>query len=950
MVAHLKNHLPEYMVPRLWVELDVFPMTATGKIDRLALPPADFSDHQTSQYVAPRNQTEMELVSIWRELLGVDTVGIYDNFFELGGHSLLAMRMRSQINRKLNMEISIRDLFLYPRIADLTTHALRPTGVEERLLITRQRRPDYIPLSYSQERLWFIDRLNGSTQYHLPSVLHLQGEIDLTALEGAIRDVVDRHEVLRTVFKEHEGQGYQIIKPAGKWKLRHQVLSGFSDEKDATKALIDQLIAKPFDLSADDMLRADVIRLADNSHLLIMTMHHIAADAWSMPVMVREIVALYDAYSKKQKLVLPQLPLQFADYAIWQRNNLQESQVVEKLRYWEIKLQDVQVLQLPTDGKRSAGEGKRGATLLFDIDVELTNALNLLGRQHEATLYMTLLSAFNVLLYNYTGQEDICVGTSIAGRPQLELEGLIGFFVNTLALRSNVKENEPFLTLLAQVKQTTLDAYSHLEVPFEKIVEAVVKERITGISPLFQVMLVLGNTPALPEVALEELKLSGYDHGYSEVKFDLTFFITESNDTLQCALQYNADIFCHARMDAMVGHFKNLLAAVVVDPEMPVGKLPILSRKQHEQLLNLGRNVCSYPKDKTITDVFQSIALARPTDTAVIFEGTTISYHDLDVRSNQLAYDLQRYGVKKDTLVPLYIERGIDMLVGIIGILKSGGAYVPIDTDYPQERISYIFEDTGAVISVSSRKHAPGLMAISPLQKVVILEELNANLTDEPAAVPNTGMMPQQLAYVIYTSGSTGKPKGVQVTHQNITDYVYGLDERIQISKCKTFALVSTVATDLGNTVLYGSLLFGGTLHVFAKDTASNAAALHAYFNNYRIDCVKIVPSHWKALSDDEPLVPAQMIIFGGESLTGEVVRKIRSYSSCRIINHYGPTETTIGKLLYEVTEVNDVLPIGKPFSNTVVYIVNKHLQLCPIGVPGQLLIGGGRFSPWLSA
>jgi amino acid adenylation domain-containing protein len=934
---YLGERLPEYMVPRLWVNLQNLPLTPNGKTDKRALPEAEAS-HEES-YNAPQTQTEKQLAKIWEELLGVERIGTKDNFFELGGHSLLAMRVISQVRRELNKELKIRDLFVFPTITGLAKQLEHEeTEASGSTIKSVTLRPEYIPLSYSQERLWFIDRLEGSVQYHIPGVLKLEGHLDAVSLELAIREVVNRHEILRTVIKEHDGHGFQFVKPAGQWELAKT-----SSANDAElKSYISTLIEKPFDLSADDMLRAELIRVSDNSHVLVMVIHHIASDAWSLPIIVDEIATLYSAYSNGNQLHLPEPALQFADYALWQRDNLLEEKVEEKLQYWKSKLQDVTPLQLPADFTRPTGNSSKGATLTFNIDQQLSNNLQLLSQEQGATLYMTLLSVFNILMYRYSGQDDICVGTSIAGRPNPELERLIGFFVNTLALRNQVKSDESFTNLLSQVKQTTLEAYEHQEVPFEKVVEAVVKERTAGVSPLFQVMLVLGNTPTVPELKLSGLELIGFDYEQSAVKFDLTFFVSETPEGLQCAVQYRTDIFSAVRIETMVAHFCTLLASAVAGPEMQVGKLQMLDQLQKENLLTQGRSVCLYPTDQAIADIFESVVSKSPETNAVTFEGESISFDELNKRSNRLANHLQRYGVGADTLVPLYIERGISMIVGIMGILKAGAAYVPVDTDYPLERVSYILEDTNAKIAVSSSKFVGNLTDISQWLKVVELDEQNWELAAEPEADATRAISPDNLAYVIYTSGSTGKPKGVQITQRNIIDYVYGLDERTGISACKSFGLMSTIATDLGNTVLYSSLLFGGTLHVFSKDTLSHIEALHTYFEENRIDCIKIVPSHWKALSADEPLVPARMLVFGGESLSAEIVSKIRQYSDCRIINHYGPTETTIGKLLYEVSDIPAaIIPIGRPFSDTQTYVLNKDLQLCPVGIPGQLFIGG---------
>jgi amino acid adenylation domain-containing protein/non-ribosomal peptide synthase protein (TIGR01720 family) len=803
-----------------------------------------------------------------------------------------------------------------------------------------------IPVSFSQERLWFIDQLQGSLQYHLSEVLLLKGHLDADALENTFKTIVNRHEVLRTVIREKDGTAYQEIKAADGWRLGRDLSGGYVNGTEELKGRISLLIDKPFDLAADDMLRADVIGLEDGTHILVITMHHIAGDAWSMPILVQEIASLYQAYTKKERLELPALPLQFADFALWQRNALHEQQLENKLEYWKQKLADVQQLQLPADSIRSSGAVVNGSTLTFNIGNDLTAALHKLSQQNGATLYMTLLTAFKALLYRYSGHEDICVGTSIAGRPQQELEQLIGFFVNTLALRDQVNGEATFKQLLAQVKQTVLDAFTNQDVPFERVVEATVKEREAGVSPLFQVMLVLGNTPEIPAITLGDLELSGYGFEHKTVKFDLTFFVTETKHGLKWAVQYNTDLYNTARIRRMVKHFETLLVSIVINPDAEIGKLRLLGRKEELWLVKNERSHCAYIANETIIELFLDQALQNADGQAVVFEGKALTYRELHVRSNQLAHHLQHYGIKVGVLVPVYMERGMDMIVAILGILKSGGAYVPIDTDFPPDRVKHILDDTRAGIIVSSSKFADRAAAITEHQKVLELDNMEWELSIEPESDPEIFPSSSHLAYVIYTSGSTGKPKGVLIDHDSLLDYVYGLNERTGISKCETFGLMSTIATDLGNTVLFSSLAYGGTLHIFSKEIVSNVRQIHRYFAEHRIDCIKIVPSHWKALSpeNDAPLLPAKLLIFGGETLPKESVTRIARYSDCRVVNHYGPTETTIGKLLYEVSDqviAGSRIPIGRPFSNTIVYVLGKEMERCPIGIPGELYIGG---------
>ncbi|RZM28004.1 MAG: amino acid adenylation domain-containing protein, partial [Pedobacter sp.] len=877
-------------------------------------------------------------------LLDVEQVGINDNFFELGGHSLLAMRVISTVRRELDHELSIKSLFQYPTIALLSKHLeeQEPESVLPAIIVGT--RPSLIPLSYSQERLWFIDQLSGSVHYHLPSVLRLNGKLDKSALSQSLASIIERHEVLRTVIREEEGHAYQIIRPGRQWRLRESAASSWREEE--LSSVISGEINLPFDLSSDYMLRALLISQGEEDHVLVVTIHHIASDAWSSSILVRELIELYTSYQEGRKPNLPTLPLQYADYSLWQREYLQGEVLASKLSYWKSKLDGVSVLQLPTDYVRPAVQSTRGDSFAFNIDQDLSASLQALSQSEGVTLYMTLLAAFKVLLYRYSGQEDICVGTSIVGRPQQELEELIGFFVNTLALRTELSGDSSFSTVLQSVKETLLEAYNHQEVPFEKVVEAVVRERDPSRSPLFQVMLVLGNTPDIPDLKVNELILSDYALEQTTVKFDLTFFISETNTGLQGTVQYSTDLYKTETIQRMTGHFMTLLASIVLFPTEKVGSLQMLGRSEEQTLLS-GINTSNviYPEEKKILDYFEEQALKSPDSVAVVFEGEKLTYRSLNVRSNQLAHYLLSKGAARDSLIPIFIERSTDMIVGILGILKAGCAYVPIDTDYPQNRINYMVEDTQASLVVSSSLSSYKL-PYTPALEVIELDGDRVSLRQQSAERPQVNLNSSNLAYVIYTSGSTGAPKGVLVEHGQLVDYVFGLDVRTGISNCSSFALVSTTATDLGNTMLFSWLVFGGALHLFSKETVSDAEALYTYFSEHDIDCLKIVPSHWKALSPDYSLIlPQQLLIFGGEALPVGIVESIRfSGSTCRVFNHYGPTETTIGKLLHEVDlerEYNQTIPIGTPFSNTRVYILSRDNSLCPIGVPGQLYIGG---------
>jgi amino acid adenylation domain-containing protein len=945
----LKQSLPDYMIPASITQIDEIPLTLNGKIDYKTLP--DPEQPGQGGYSAPLDETEQRLAEIWQEILEVDQVGRDDDFFELGGHSLLAIRLISVVRKAFETEMPIGDIFDYPTIAQLKTrlnksHAVLPA-------ITPQPKAGPIPLSFSQERLWFIDKLEGSISYHIPTVLRLSGPLDLEALEFVLQAIINRHEVLRTVIYEIDGIGYQRVNPKNQWKLLTIDGTTLSTDNLSLRQKIQQLISKPFDLSKDDMLRAQLIKLSETENLLVVTLHHIASDGWSTSIIVKEILDLYKAFKLKRFNLLEDLPIQYADFAIWQRKYLEGEILNQKLAYWKRKLEGVPALDFPTDYVRPAVQSIRGKSIKFSIDKKLTEQLKDLSQQNNATLFMTLLSAFKVLLYKYSSQQDICVGVQIAGRNSQELEGLIGFFLNALALRTQVQGEQSFNSLLNNVKQTTLEAYEHQEVPFEKVVEEVVKERYHNRSPIFQVLFGLQNTPEVPQLNIDDLQIHPENFTNETSKFEIILSLTEYPDGLQGNLRYSTDLFTASTAENLASRYEVLLNSIVSNPDESVNRLNLLPQIEVQSLIN-GFNVSKIDSSLTNTCLafFEQQVLNKSEKIALEFEGKQFSFADLEKRSNQLAHYLKLNGVTKGQKVPIYLERGLDMIVALLGIWKAGAAYVPIDLDLPANRVQFIVEDCDAPLSIGDESTSEKFLnciknsSNSDQYRFVNLTTEIGKIQEQLNTKPESDFSANDLAYIIYTSGSTGQPKGVMIEHRSIVDYLLGLNAKTNIAQCDSFALVSTIATDLGNTVIFSSLAFGGNLHIFSKETVSDPDKLYRYFSNKPIDCLKIVPSHWKVLSENERLLlPKKLLIFGGEALNRSVLESIfEANSECQVLNHYGPTETTIGKLLYPVTEPSTypkTVPIGKPFGNNVIYVLSKSKDLCGIGIPGELYIGG---------
>jgi amino acid adenylation domain-containing protein len=937
---YLQNRLPEYMVPRQWVEMESFPLTPNGKIDKRALPDADHYAIKRA-YVAPRTETEAQLAAIWQELLGIEKVGIHDNFFELGGHSLLGMRVLSHFRREHGGGFSIRDVFNYPTIAELSQQV---QVSEITAAIIAGERPAYIPLSYSQERLWFIDRLEGSIAYHVPGILRLSGKPDVAALESAFRSIVDRHEVLRAVIKEYEGEGYQLVMPKGDWQLKETQIEGNLDN------YISTAVQTPFDLSHDAMLRCELIGTNTGEHLLLLVMHHIASDGWSMPVLVSEFIKLYAAHQSETTAVLPQLNIQYADYAIWQRKTLQGSILDNKLSYWKEKLTGVSALQLPTDHTRPAVQTNHGAIYEFQTGKDITDKLYTLSLENGATLYMTLLSVFKVMLYRYSSQQDICVGSPVANREQAEVAELIGFFVNTLALRSTVTGNETFYNLLQQIKQTTLEAYEHQDVPFEKVVEAVVKERDRGRSPLFQVLFVLQNTPAIPVLELGDIHAEATALTSETAKYELTLNIQETAEGLKCSIEYNTDLYERETIIRMAGHYQQLLASVSGSPDVKVSHLSMLGTAGQTQLQQFNATTAAYLKESNIVAQFEMQAQATPNATAVICANETISYEELNERANQLAHYLQKAGVSKETLVPVCMERGTAMLVSILAILKAGGAYVPVDMDYPAARIGYIFADTKAQVILCSAESREKLSTLINDQTLIdVTGEHQAVISAENKSDINISVQPDQLAYIIYTSGSTGTPKGVMVEHGNVISLVKNAGY-VTTGADDTLLVTGSPAFDATTFEYWSMLLNGGRLLLAGEQELANNGTLKTMISEYGVSIMWFTSSWFNQLTDDSPEVFEGLtrLLVGGERLSAPHIKKIRSiYPDLQLINGYGPTENTTFSLTWPITQVNEegLIPIGSPLNNRTAYVLDAVGGLCPIGIPGEICLGGAGVS-----
>ncbi|SDZ66221.1 non-ribosomal peptide synthetase [Pseudomonas sp. NFIX28] len=812
--------------------------------------------------------------------------------------------------------------------------------------------PDRLGLSYAQQRMWFLWQLDPrSAAYNLPNAVRLSGPLDRPVLARVFHWLLERHESLRTAFRQEGDEPRQVIL-APELDIDYQDL-GALDQPQREAAVQQRARAEacaPFDLEQGPLLRVCLLGLGEQEHVMLLTLHHIVSDGWSMGVLIQEFLQAYDAFSQGRAPALPALPIQYSDYALWQRRWLEAGEQERQLRYWQDKLGDEHpVLKLPTDHPRQPQASRQGRRHDFELQQPLVEQLRGLARQQGVTLFTVLLAGFKLLLARYSGQQDIRVGVPIANRTRQEAEGLIGFFVNTQVLRT---ELDPALTveqLLADIRETTLGAQAHQDLPFERLVEALQLERSLSHTPLFQVL--YNHQPQVTELGTlrsqSGLQLQALDRQERAVQFDLTLDTFERGGRLHGAFTYDCQLFEAATLERMAGHWRNLLEAMARQPQAAIGDLPLLAvEEQQRTLIEWNRTAQAFAAP-TVLQLFAEQVRLRPEAPALVFAGQQLSYAQLDSRANRLAHGLIGRGVGPDVLVGIAVERSLEMVVGLLAVLKAGGAYVPLDPEYPAQRLRYMLEDSGVGLLLTQEKLLPRLPVQDGVSLLLLDREQDwAAQADRPAAAPDIGA--QHLAYSIYTSGSTGAAKGVTVTQGALANYVQAILQRLPLGAARHMAVVSTIAADLGHTTLFGALCSGSCLHVIALDIGLDAERFADYMHAQRIDVLKIVPSHLEALlggGDAARALPAQCLVLGGEACPASLVKRIKNLApGCAVVNHYGPTETTVGALALVTGPQHEHLasvPLGTPLANVRAYVLDASLQAQVPGSPGELYLGG---------
>jgi amino acid adenylation domain-containing protein/non-ribosomal peptide synthase protein (TIGR01720 family) len=939
--AFLKEKLPEYMVPSYFILLAVFPLTPNGKVDRRALPePEGLRPHLASSYRAPRTPCEEIVAAIWCEVLGLDQVGVDDSFFELGGHSLLAMQLISRLREAFGFELPLRRVFEQPTVAGLAADVerfRRAVDVARIPAIESVSRKEPLLLSFAQQRLWFLDQLQpGSTAYNLPAAVRLRGPFDSSLLTAALTEVVRRHETLRTTLPALDGEAVQVIAPPAVLLVPTVDLRSLPEEvhRRETRRLAMQEGWRPFDLARGPLLRTALLISAEQVHDLLLTMHHIVSDGWSMALLVRELVALYGAFLAGRPSPLADLPIQYADFAHWQRRWLTGAALEEELAYWREQLAALPPeIRLPVDRPRPTVQTSRGASRPLHLDLELARNLRALARQQRATWFMVLLAGFKALLHRYSAQTDIVVGSPIAGRNNIQTEGLIGFFVNTLVLRTDLSGAPGFLPLLARVREMTLGAYSHQNLPFERLVAELQPERDLSKTPLFQVLFVLQNTPGvavdIPGLQLEPLALES-----GAARFDLTLSLQETAAGLDGIVDYNLDLFDATTVDRIGRHFTALLAGAIAQPAERVSILPLLSGGERHQAL-VGWNDTGRKERSSLClhQPFEEQAAHLPDAIALVHGDARLSFAQLNARANRLAHDLMRRGVALEDRVGICLERGPQLVICILAVLKAGGAYVPLDPTYPRERLQWIADD--AQISLLITHGLPrALLPEGGFARLDLAAELR--LSTEPETDPTSVALPQNLAYLIYTSGSTGRPKGVAIAHRSPLARVRWSTEVFTSAELAGVLAATSIAFDLSVFELFVPLSRGGK--IVLADSALEAPSL---FPANEIRLINTVPSAMAGLLQGELPPDLETVNLAGEALSPGLMEKIYQRQGVeRVLNLYGPSEDTTYSTCAR-PEPGGRVTIGRPLTGTRVHVLDPNLEPVPIGVAGEIFLGG---------
>ena len=963
-IAELRSfvgeQLPDYMAPAAIVELEAMPLTSNGKLDRKALPAPDLSARRES-FVAPRSAVEEILCDIWADVLRAKTVGINDNFFELGGHSLLAMQVMSRIRDLLGVEVPLRSLFSDPTPAAIAVAVEQERMAGEKISappLVRVERNQELPLSFAQQRLWLIDQLHpGNTAYNISYAVRLNGNLDVGALRKSFNEIVARHEVLRTSFPVRDGEPRLSISSVADVQLNCLDFSTaeISEQPHLIRQAVKQEAKRGFDLSRGPLVRAQLIKASEDEHVLVVGMHHIVSDGWSMGVIIREFSQLYESFSQEQESPLAELEIQYADYATWQRSWLQGDALNSQLEYWKKQLDGVAVLEMPADRRRPAVAGYRGAGETFRLSLELADKLRQMSRREGVTLFMTLLAAFQVVLSRHSGQRDIAVGTPIAGRNQREIEGLIGLFVNTLVMRADLSANPTVKELLTKVRETALGAYMHQDLPFDKLVEELRPERSLSHQPLFQVMFMLQNVQQGTR-SIGGINLKGEPLELDTAKFELELSVVDTGETIYGGLEYATELYDGWRVRRLLDHLERVLEGMVGDETERVMDLPLMSEAEwQEVVVEWNQTAAEYPRDQRVHEIIEAQVERTPDAIAAVDEEGHVTYNELNHRANHVGHYLRRSGVAPESVVAVGANRGLGFLISMLGVFKSGGTYLPLNLGLPAKRLQHSLAESNARLVLTTRESAVLLDSATgfseaqvPVVSVEDIQECAEYQIENLASDAHSN----NLAYVIYTSGSTGLPKGAMVEHDGMLNHLFAKMRDLNFTARDVIAQTASQAFDISVWQFLISLLAGGRVVIVNDENAHDPVRLMKLVQEQRVTVAEVVPSLLPALlaeravNDTKSSASAlRWLLVTGEAFPSELCRRwLNSFPDIQVMNAYGPTECSDDVTHHSVAscaEYTANVPLGRAVANTRIYVLDEMFKPVPIGVSGEICVGG---------
>jgi len=961
----LKERLPEYMIPSRFMHLEGLPLSPNGKVDRKALPePEDLRPEMESEYVAPRNATEQAIVGILEDVLGIDKVGIYDNFFDLGGHSLKATQVVSRIKKDLEVDFALAAMFEHQSVAEMgkLVEDLNASGkrISYQDIIRGEKQP-YYEVSAAQRRLWFLDKMTpNNPAYNIPGVLVFDDSLDIDAFHKALQAVIDRHASFRTTFATIDGKPMQIVADSMKLDLPIVDISNLevSNQPQEIRQIVMEECLNPFDLEQGPLVRAKFIVDSSKRYIFIINMHHIISDGWSLGILAKDIGLFYDAFAHGKTLDIPDLPLQYTDFACWQNKVLRDGTFDSQKNYWVEKLGgELPILDLPTDHPRPVIMTYNGSSINITTDTRLTSRLKTFVKQQGLTLFMLLLASFQVLLTKLSSQEDIIVGTPIAGRNYKDLEDIIGFFVNTLALRSDLSGNPGFTELLDQVKKTCIDAYANQDIPFDELITILNPQRHTDRSPIFSVMFDLENIGGNLTHGMSSTdtmkSLEDMNVGSSTAKFDLMLSVKEWPDILYMQFEYNTDLFERETIERFAGYYQTLLTNVLDNPTSRLSDLEILNKTEKRQLLmEFNDTASSFPSERCIHELFEKQVERIPDIPAVVFMDQSLSYRELSKKANQLAHYLRSLGIGRSSLVGVMMDHSIEMVLSMLAILKAGGAYLPLDPGYPEERLRFMMANSGTKVIITTEKFFHKIPAQD--MSVVCLDMIDKEISAQEDTNLDVITAPEDLAYSIYTSGSTGRPKGNMLHHKGVVNLVTALKQQIYSAYDSPLnvGLMASFSFDASVQQIFAALLLGHTLYPIPEEIKQDATILIPYIKEHRIQVIDATPSLVEIMSAggmaEEVGLGLKHYIIGAEPLSPSLVERFFGGGKNKEVkwtNIYGITECHVDSVSYlidpDVTGKMVRIPIGKPLCNTQIYILDKYMNPVPMGVQGEIYIGG---------